>query len=244
MPVTFLTQRVSLLICGGLFLVGGWGLGRDVGFEASLRRERARSARLAYEAEQAQLLALRAHLDPHFLFNTLNAIAEWCRQDGAVAEKAVLQLSDLLRALLRGARVQSWPLSEELGLVRALFDLHRLRDPSAFELDWQVATAVESVPVPPLLLLPLAENAVKHGPAAGHPGTLGLRCEQAGDRLKVTVQNPGAYAGPRDGSSGVPTMERRLALAYGGAARFEIHREGERTVATIEMPLQGPSAGA
>ena len=50
-------------------------------------------------AERAQLLALRAHLDPHFLFNTLNAIAEWCRQDGEIAERAVLQLSSMLRAM-------------------------------------------------------------------------------------------------------------------------------------------------
>ena len=87
-----------------LFLVGGWGLGRDIGSRASLARASARGGALAREAERAQLLALRAHLDPHFLFNTLNAIAEWCREDGETAERAVLQLSAMLRTVLAGVR--------------------------------------------------------------------------------------------------------------------------------------------
>jgi len=107
---TFLTHPMSLAITGALFVVGGWGLGRDIGLEASLVRERARADTLAREAEQAQLLALRAHLDPPFLFNTLNAIAEWCREDGEVAERAVLQLSSILRAVLEGVRAPDWPL--------------------------------------------------------------------------------------------------------------------------------------
>ena len=108
---TFLTDRYSLAVCMALFLVGGWGLGRDIGFEESLALERARAARLdELEAEQAQLLALRSHLDPHFLFNTLNAIAEWCQTDGAVAEAAVLRLSAMLRSVLAGVRAATWPL--------------------------------------------------------------------------------------------------------------------------------------
>src|SRR5262249_24898000 len=95
---TFLTAATSIPVDIGLFMVGGWGLGRDIGWEASLRRERMRTAALAREAEHAQLLALRAQLDPHFLFNTLNAIAEWCRTDGETAESAVLELASLLRA--------------------------------------------------------------------------------------------------------------------------------------------------
>jgi hypothetical protein len=91
---TFLTARNSLAIDIALFLVGGWGLGRDIGFEASLTREKRRTAMLAREAEQAQLLALRSHLDPHFLFNTLNAIAEWCRTDVETCARSLLQLSD------------------------------------------------------------------------------------------------------------------------------------------------------
>ena len=112
-----------------LFLVGGWGLARDIWLERSLERSEARAATLAREAERAQLLALRSHLDPHFLFNTLNAIAEWCRDDGEVAERAVLQLvGHAARGARRGARAEPGRLREEIALVETLFALHRLRD--------------------------------------------------------------------------------------------------------------------
>jgi two-component system, LytTR family, sensor histidine kinase AlgZ len=240
---TFLTDRYSLAVCMALFLVGGWGLGRDIGFEESLAHERARAARLELEAEQAQLLALRSHLDPHFLFNTLNAIAEWCQTDGAVAEAAVLRLSAMLRSVLAGVRAATWPLERELELVRTLFELHLLRDPDLFQLSLEVDAGLESFPVPPLVLLPLAENAVKHGPAAGHRGRIALSVKARGDALVFTLENPGASKGPREGSSGLPTVERRLALAYAGRASLALTSEGERTRVTVTLPRSGPIPG-
>jgi hypothetical protein len=256
---TFLTARSSLAIDVALFLVGGWGLGRDVGFEESLARERRRAAALAREAEHAQLLALRAQLDPHFLFNTLNAIAEWCRSDGETAEQAVLELASLLRAVLSGVKKQSWPLGEELALVRTLLALHLRRDPELFQLEVEIDEASLRVPVPPLILLPLAENAVTHGPARGHRGWLVLRvalADGAGERVvRASIENPGAYRGPRAGSHGLPTTERRLALAYEGRARLVVGAagigdgadgddgasSGARTIASVELPVAGPT---
>ncbi|WNG14798.1 sensor histidine kinase [Cystobacter fuscus] len=240
---TFLTDRYSLAVSMGLFLVGGWGLGRDIGFEESLAHERARAERLALEAEQAQLLALRSHLDPHFLFNTLNAIAEWCRTDGAVAETAVLRLSAMLRSVLAGVRAATWPLAQELELVRTLFELHLLRDPDLFQFTQEVEPGLESFPVPPLVLLPLAENAVKHGPAAGHRGPIHLTVRAHGDTLVFTLENPGASRGPREGSSGLPTVERRLALAYAGNAHLTLSSENARTRVTVTLPRSPPGTG-
>ncbi|WP_224370185.1 sensor histidine kinase [Hyalangium versicolor] len=243
MAPTFLTQPVNLAVCGALYLVGGWGLGRDIGFEESLARERARAARLQLEAEQAQLLALRSHLDPHFLFNTLNAIAEWCRTDGAVAEAAVLRLSAMLRIVLAGVRSATWPLERELELLRTLFELHLLRDPDLFQLSFEVAPGLGEVPVPPLMLLPLAENAVKHGPAAGHRGHISLQLTSRDDALVFILENPGASKGPRPGSTGLPTVERRLALAYGGKARLSLESVEDRTRVTVTLPRSGPLLG-
>jgi two-component system sensor histidine kinase AlgZ len=242
--VTFLTSRISLIISLALFLVGGWGLGRDIGFEHRLERERARADALAREAERAQLLALRAQLDPHFLFNTLNSIAEWCRQDGITAERAVLQLAAMLRSVLDAVRARTWPLRQELELVETLFSLHRLRDPGLFELRRDVDAALAEVPVPPLILLPLAENAAKHGPCAGHRGDIALAVRGEPGRVVVTLENPGPYAGPRPGSSGLPDLERRLAHAYSGAAELRIGARGDRTRAELRLPLAGPQSGA
>jgi LytS/YehU family sensor histidine kinase len=238
---TFLTHRASLPIDVALFLVGGWGLGRDIDLGESLAHERRRAEELAAQAEHAQLLALRAQLDPHFLFNTLNAIAEWCRTDGETAEQAVLELSRLLRAVLVGIKETSWPLERELELSKTLLSLHLRRDPHMFELEWSVAPEAASCPVPPLLVLPLVENAVKHGPAKGHRGVLSVTAERRGDTLTVAVENAGAYGGPREGSHGLPTVEKRLALAYGGEAKLEIGGREGRTRAVLSLPAGGPA---
>lgn len=230
MATTLLTTRSSLVVCGALFLVGGWGLARDIGLEESLERERARS-------EQAELLALRSHLDPHFLFNTLNAIAEWCRENGEVAERAVLQLSAMLRTVLEGVKSEAWPLAREIELAKTLFSLHLLRDPELFTLSVDVPELLP-LDVPPLLLLPLAENAVKHGPAAGHRGEIALRVRTEEGHLVVTLTNPGPYRGPRSGSDGVPTVVKRLRLAYGPAASLRFREETGRTAVDVRLPLR------
>lgn len=243
MGATFLTHRASLLVSGALFLVGGWGLARDIGLDASLERERSRSAALEREAEQAQLLALRAHLDPHFLFNTLNAIAEWCREDGETAERAVLQLSAILRAVLDGVKLPAWPLQKEIELSKTLLSLHQMRDPTAFSVEYDLPTDIAAIPVLPMILLPLAENAVKHGPASGHRGPITLKVTSDGQLVHIYLANPGPYRGPRKGSDGLPTVERRLELAYSGRAKLRITGDTSRTTVEVEFPAQGPNSG-
>ena len=195
---TFLSDKVSVAVSLALFVVGGWGLGRDIGFEASLAAERARAAAFAKEAEAAQLLALRSHFDPHFLFNTLNAIAEWCREDGETAEKAILALSSMLREVLQGVRAPTWPLERELGLLDALFSLHGIRDPLAFTVLRGIEPGVSALPIVPLLLLPLAENAVKHGPAAGKRGVIRVSARATDDTLAIEDREPWPLQGALD----------------------------------------------
>ncbi len=246
MQRTFLTAPPSVVVSLALFLVGGAGLGRDIWLENSLLRAEARADAHARDAERAQLLALRAHLDPHFLFNTLNAIAEWCREDGETAERAVMQLSAMLRTVLAGVRAASWPLAEEIALVDTLLSLHQLRDPNRVRVDWQLPDPLPRVELPPMLLLPLAENAVKHGPAAGHPGviTVAVEISRDGQQLSVSLRNPGRYRGPRAGGTGIGMVERRLALAYDGRAMFEIAAAGDTTVANLTVPVEHRFVGA
>ena len=244
MGQTFLTGGRTIWVCLALYLVGGWGLGRDINHEEILEREKARSAALAREVERTHLLAIRSHFDPHFLFNALNAIAEWCREDGEVAEQAILQLASMLRFVLDGVRSASWPLNRELELTQNLFAMHLLRDPELFKLQVQADPRVRAVPVPPMILLPLAENAVKHGPAAGHRGDIVLAFREHESELLVTLENPGPYHGPRPGSDGLPTLRRRLELAYGGRARLNIEGAAARTVVEMVLPMSGPAPEA
>ena len=236
---TFMTAEPSLVVCLALFWVGGWGLARDIDLELHLRRARARAEALSREADHAQLFALKSHLDPHFLFNTLNAIAEWCREDGAVAERAILQLSSMLRTMMTGITMTTWPLEREVELVDALLALHSIRDPSLFEIERSVPDPLPAIEVPPMVLLPLVENAMKHGPLARNKGTVVFAVKPTSDGVAIEIENPGAYAGPRPGGNGLPIVEKRLALAYGSAARFTIERHGDRTRASIVLPRPG-----
>lgn len=241
MGQTFLTSQTSVGVSIALFLVGGWGLARDIDLEARLDRERARAEAMEREAERAQLLSIRANLDPHFLFNTLNAIAEWCREDGAVAERAILKLSAMLRAVLDGVHTPTWPIEREVELVRALFELHTIRSPSAFSLEWNVDERALGAPILPLLLLPLAENAMKHGPNAGFGGTVSFSVSLGANVIDIAVENPGENRGPRAGSTGLPTVMRRLALAYGDAAQLSVRSPSPgRTRVSLVIPAAGP----
>jgi sensor histidine kinase YesM len=234
---TYVVEPSSFGVVLVLFLVGGWGLGRDIELEQGVRRARLRADRLALEAQHAQLLALRAQLDPHFLFNTLNAIAEWCREDPVVAEKATLRLAHILRAILEGIHKPSWSLREELALLTGVFELFRIRDDERYRLQVDAPDELPDATLPPMLLLPLFENAITHGPGEGHAGEVSLRLEAQGDAVRVTLRNPGAYAGRREGGEGIAMVERRLSLAYGNRASLSIEADGQETVTVVSFPM-------
>jgi hypothetical protein len=236
---SILTDEIGLIAVGPLFWAGSWALGRDLDWEQSLRTAEARNAELQREAERAQLLALRAHLDPHFLFNTLNAIAEWCRDDPAVAERATLQLSKMLRTILDGVRADAWPLSDELALVEQLLDLHHARDPERFTFHISVDASLRTLRLPPMILLSLVENAIKHGPAAGHCGRIEISGCLARECLMLYVRNPGAFGGPRAGGEGIATLEKRLRLAYAEGAAMRYESDDATTLAILKLPIQG-----
>jgi LytS/YehU family sensor histidine kinase len=240
---TFLSEGVNNLVTTCLFWVGGFGLARDIEFEERWLVEKRRAESLLEEAQHAQLLAIRSHLDPHFLFNTLNAIAEWCREDPEVAEKAILRLSSILREILQGVKTAAWPIGKDLDLVESLFSLHRIRDPGRFDVRWNVPTDLPEVTVPPMLLLPLAENAMKHGPGSGHRGTVTIDVEVRGDDLVVLLRNPGPYRGEREGGEGLATLEKRLALAYHDRAHLAIGPSGDHTEVTLRIPIRGVVPG-
>jgi hypothetical protein len=249
----------------GLTAIAGYILGRDIDLAEGLHSALERSAQLTRTAEDARLLALRQHLDPHFLFNTLGAIAEWCREDPLVAERALLDLSHMLRTLFDGIRTPLWPLSREVEVLLALHALYALRDDERYALDAQLdgldapsapnrARDAGMAEVPPLVLLPLFENALKHG-GPGAPLVLRVTREPANadddgtpnePTLRVSLWNAGEFAGRRAGGTGIETVERRLALAYGDAATLTVEpsvRGGVAGTATcVTLPCRAPVA--
>ena len=151
----------------------------------------------------------------------------------------MLKLSAMLRAVLDGVKSPLWPLERELELVDMLFELHLLRDKALFSLERSVPSSLPKVRVPPMSFISLAENAMKHGPGAGHRGVVQLSIREEGDQLVLVLENPGLFKGPRAGSEGLPSLRKQLELTYGGNAALIVEAAGtDRTRATLRIPRQ------
>ena len=200
---------------------------------------RERLDRATLELRESQLAALSARLHPHFLFNTLNAIRVLVRDDPAHAERLIDRLASLLRAALDTSDRATVPLGEELQLVQSYLEIEAARLGPRFAATIEVATELSLVPVPPLCLQTLAENAVKHVAAARVGGAclrVSARRVDGGVELSVWDDGPPfAIDAPAPGH-GLHTLLGRLRSLYRGAARLDvIAGDGGKTV-TVWLP--------
>ena len=217
-----------------------------VGAGVRVRREWAtaadRSAALSARLRQAQLTVLRAQLEPHFLFNTLNAIAELVHVDAAAARRVVHQLEAYLRYSMDVSGAAEVPLRDEVAALNAFLDIVRVRFGDRATIDVAVTDEALAVRVPPLLLQPLVENAVKHG-FERMEGAGWLRVEGwlDGDRLRLRVANGGASAGPARGGGtgiGIRNTRARLDQLYGPAAALALEPARAGCVADVTLPAR------
>jgi sensor histidine kinase YesM len=179
-------------------------------------------------AARAQFAALRAQLNPHFLFNTLHSLTVLIRASPALAEEAVERLGALLRFALRHSGAEEISLGEELDFVRDYLALEALRLGERLRVEIVVDAAILGVAVPPLCLQPLVENAIRHGLSPKpEGGTLRLSARAQSGSLSVLVSDDGVGAGPecsRNRGSGLASLSRRIGLGRGdrGDAELEI----------------------
>ena len=194
-----------------------------------LRDEERRSARAEALRADAELRALRAQLNPHFLFNTLHSITALVRIDPADGERALEQFGALLRYVLdvNHERSEEVPLEEELGFVRTYLALERLRLGTRLRVVEEIDPDALECLVLAFSLQPLVENAIKHGiaPRSGE-GTLRIAATVTGEHLVMEVADDGAGAdaGRIDDAPGVGlnAVRQRLEARWGTAARMEI----------------------
>jgi len=193
----------------------------------------------------ARLSALKMQLQPHFLFNTLNAIMVLVRQQrGQKAEETLGRFSDLLRAVLSDIDAQEVPLDRELEYVRLYLSIEEVRFPDRLRVEIEAGPDVLPAAVPHMGLQPLVENAVRHGIAknAG-AGTIAIRAVRLDEQLQISVSDngPGLPAGGIDGNQGIglANTRKRLTQLYGGRAALVLEpREGGGAVATISLPFR------
>ena len=206
---------------------------------ARASEEAAQAARLA--AVRAQLDALVARTNPHFLFNSLNSVAALIPEDAARAEAMLERLSALFRYALEGARRPEVSLAEEVATARDYLEIEAIRFGERLGWSVEVAAGLDDAAVPPLCLQPLVENAILHGVAPRRgPGRVEVRVERHGDRLTIRVEDDGEAGGGSGGSrSALADLRTRLALLHGDAATLHAGpRDGGGWCARVELPLR------
>lgn len=194
-------------------------------------------------AREAELRSLRAQIDPHFLFNALNSISSLTGSSPAAARQMCLELAEFLRESLRVGGVASIPLAEELALTEKYLAVERARFGPRLKVEREVSAEAGTCGVPPLVLQPLVENAVRHGVAnLVDGGFVRIAARRSGNRLHLTVENPvdpGAAAEPGEGI-GLANVRGRLAALYGQEASVEVRRDG----GVFRVELAWPAAPA
>lgn len=179
----------------------------------------------------AELRALRMQLEPHFLFNTLNAIAAYVRAEPATAESMLRHLSTVLRAVLESGQQAMSSVTDELALVRAYLAIHQVRMGARLSVRIDEDPRAADIEIPTLLLQPLVENAIVHG-AARRPGAVSVqvsvRMAASGDALTLIVEDHGAVV-PASGQAGVrPTASTGIGLANTRARLEHVYGEAQR----------------
>lgn len=232
--------------------------GRD--YYRDLQEHRLRAARLETQLARARFQALTQQLQPHFLFNTLNAIAELVHEDPDAADRMLGRLSELLRWTLDTADTQEIPLDREIELVGRYLEIERLRFADRLEVRLDIEPAARHALVPTMILLPLVENAIRHGIGGRtggggegrgrRAGQVGVRAQREHGTLRLEIwdRDTGGGAGGRqdgDRERGVPrpgiglsNTRARLEQLYGAAHRFELEQGGRGSVVRLALPFR------
>jgi signal transduction histidine kinase len=249
-PITMLQHeeflwRVLLTTCLGI------GFGGVILLVFMYREQRARAAAEAHRAEAerqriakqmviAQLRAMQAQVEPHFLFNTLATVQHLVEIDPPRASRMLGSLIDYLRAALPQMREASTTVGREFALARAYLEVLQVRMGTRLAFAVELPPGLADRPMPPMMLISLVENAIKHGlERAEAGGRVDLVARETGTELHVQVSNTGAALDPAaKGGTGLANIRERLFALYGNKARLVIEEQRPQgVIARIELPV-------
>ncbi len=222
--------------------MGALAAGFARAYSLRFRARREQATQLQAQLAEAHVDALRRQLDPHFLFNTLNAVASLVERDPRGVRRMISRLSELLRFSMEGAREPEITLRRELDLLDRYIDIMQVRFQGRLHVERHVDERMLDMLVPSMILQPLVENAIKHGvEKMTDPGRISIGAGRESDALVLTVSDngPGADHGAveRDGI-GLRNTTVRLEQLYGAAGRFTLTRHAGLTVAEVRVPVR------
>ncbi len=228
----------------------GLGFGCMVVATVLLREKHARDAariavaeserhRLEKNILEARLQLMQAQVEPHFLFNTLANVQHLVETQPRSASRMLESLIQYLRAALPQMRESATTLGREVDMARAFLEIHRVRMGSRLDFAIEVPEALRCRPFPPMMLISLVENAIKHGvDPCCEAGRIVIRAGEDGGRLKVSVADTGEGINSKKGGGvGLTNIRERLKALYGATARLTMEENAPHgVVASIEVP--------
>jgi hypothetical protein len=236
--IEYLTQ-LDWILMTYLFLVG---LAHALVYRRESERRTLDSARLETRLVEAQLQSLQRQLQPHFLFNTLNAISGLMRTDVDAADRMMDRLGDLLRMTLDSASVQVVPLKEDLEMLQRYLDIEEVRFGQRLTVTMRIEPDTLGAQVPNFLLQPLVENAIRHGVAPhNRPGRIEISSRRDGRRLVLHIKDSGDGVAPYyltllNQGVGLTNTRARLQHLYGSDHAFVFANDGGFSV-TVGIPF-------
>jgi sensor histidine kinase YesM len=206
------------------------------------RRQEMDTFRLEAMVKSLELKTIKAHINPHFIFNALNSIRALVDENPERARTAITELSNILRSSMQAEKMETVPLQQELDIVKDYLALEHMRFEERLEIEMDINEDTLTQPIPPMMLQTLVENAIKHGISKKiNGGFIKIISGFKDNHHELVVQNSGSLNGyvtePKEGF-GIKSTQDRLNLLYQGKANFQIRdMEGGMVESKIIMPL-------
>jgi len=209
-------------------------------FITKSQRQQLDTLKLESLVKELELKTIKAHINPHFIFNSLNGIRALIDENPGRARNAITELSNILRSSMQTEKLETVPLENELSIVRDYLALENMRYEDRLKIEYNIKGDTLNQPVPPMMLQTLVENAIKHGISKQVSGGLiKVSSDLKNNFHELSVQNTGKLNGFVNGEGfGLSSTFDRLNLLYGEKAKFEIKQLTPETVeAKILLPV-------
>ena len=204
------------------------------------RKDQMDTLKLESTVKELELKTIKSHINPHFIFNSLNSIRALVDENPSRARQAVTELSNILRSSMQAEKSETVTLEKELDIVKDYLALEHMRFEERLKIEMQIDQDTLQQPVPPMMLQTLVENAIKHGISKQvSGGVVRVISRFKDDHMELLVQNTGQLSPIVNGDGfGIKSTEDRLNLMYQGKAYFEIRNAGNNMVESkVTMPV-------
>ncbi len=221
------------------------GIAHGFTYYVRLRSQELQASRLRASLSEARLQALKMQLQPHFLFNALNAVSTLIHRDPEAADQMLASLAAFLRHTLATAQAQEVPLAEELRFLELYLEIEQVRFGDRLQVAMRVERGTRQALVPHLILQPLVENAIRHGIATlVEGGRVEISARREGEHLRLRVRDNGVGLAAANGAArgegvGLTSTRGRLDQLYGAAHQFTLSApDGGGTLADLRIPFR------